>query len=228
MNNHILIADDDTELCQLLADYLSMEGFTVADVHDGKSAVEAALATPPDLLVLDIMLPGLQGLDVLKAIRTKSELPVIMLTARGDDTDRIAGLELGADDYVPKPCNPQELVARIKAVLRRTQQHDTDTSHYAIGGVDLDSAGRHIQCQGVPVHLTSTEFDILRLLMENAGQVVDKDIISERVLKRKLTAYDRSIDVHISRIRASIEKDPRAPRLIQKHPQEARRTRSGA
>ena len=206
MTNQILIVDDDTELCQLLTDFLQLEGFVVKSVHNGDEALTFYRQHPYDLIVLDIMLPGKQGLDVLRAIRTESNIPVVMLTARGDDTDRILGLELGADDYVPKPCNPQELAARIRAVLRRAQTGNKQPANSILssGQLSLDPTRRELFAGDETIHLTSTEFEILHLLMQRSGQVVDKESISVDVLKRKLAAYDRSIDVHISNIRKKL------------------------
>jgi len=206
MTTHILIADDDVELCQLLTDFLELEGFKVTSIHNGDEAANLVKDASFDLMVLDIMLPGKQGLDVLRTIRTYSDLPVVMLTARGDDTDRILGLELGADDYVPKPCNPQELAARIRAVLRRAQSTASSQKKdkLSTGDLLLDATRRELYFKDSPIHLTSTEFEILQLLMLRAGQVVDKETISIEVLKRKLAAYDRSIDVHISNIRKKL------------------------
>lgn len=206
MTDKILIADDDIELCQLLSDFLQLEGFEVNSVHDGKQATTEFTLQNYDLMVLDIMLPGKQGLEVLREIRRQSDLPIVMLTARGDDTDRIIGLELGADDYVPKPCNPKELAARIRAVLRRASNRISHgkTDKLLSGDLLLDSTRRILSYQQNTIHLTSTEFEILQLLMQSAGNVVDKEEISTEVLKRKLAAYDRSIDVHISNIRKKL------------------------
>ena len=206
MSAHILIADDDVELCTLLTDFLQLEGFTITAVHNGDVAVEEFQSKKYDLMVLDIMLPGRQGLDVLRAVRNTNDLPIVMLTARGDDTDRILGLELGADDYVPKPCNPKELAARVRAVLRRVQntRQQKTPSILSTGDLLLDITRRELYYKDQPIHLTSTEFEILQLLMQRAGSVVDKENISSEVLKRKLAAYDRSIDVHISNIRKKL------------------------
>jgi DNA-binding response OmpR family regulator len=206
MTEKILIADDDIELCQLLTDFLQLEGFTVNSVHDGRQAATEFKLKDYDLMVLDIMLPGKQGLEVLREVRQQSNLPIVMLTARGDDTDRIIGLELGADDYVPKPCNPKELAARIRAVLRRASNPSPQpkSDRLTSGELQLDAVRRELSFQGNIIHLTSTEFEILQLLMQRAGQVVDKEAISSEVLKRKLAAYDRSIDVHISNIRKKL------------------------
>jgi DNA-binding response OmpR family regulator len=206
MSGHILIADDDIELCQLLKDFLKLEGFTITTVHNGDTAVEEFGSKKYDLMILDIMLPGRQGLDVLRSVRSNSNLPIVMLTARGDDTDRIIGLELGADDYLPKPCNPKELAARVRAVLRRAQinQQQRAPTVLTSGELVLNTIRRELCYQGNNIPLTSTEFEIFQLLMQRAGSVVDKEMISSEVLKRKLAAYDRSIDVHISNIRKKL------------------------
>lgn len=207
MNAHILIIDDDTELCDLLQRYLATQGFDVACSHDGKEALREVADTQYDALVLDIMLPGMQGLDVLRRLRESNNTPVLMLTARGDDTDRIVGLELGADDYLPKPCNPRELAARLRAILRRTREEDNKAppaQHLQAGDTGINKGTRRASYRDHPLALTSAEFDILCLLLEQAGQVVDKETLSQRALGRALTAYDRSVDVHISKIRRKL------------------------
>jgi len=203
----ILLVDDDQQLCQLLAEYLSGEGFAIQAAHDGRQAVELLRAPNSfDALVLDIMMPKLSGLDVLKEIRQFSQMPVIMLTGRGDDIDRILGLEMGADDYLGKPCNPRELSARLKAILRRTK----NTSDPAPGpivrvaGLQLDPAALSASLNGESLQLTAAEFRVLQLLVEHAGQVLSKEFLTEQVLQRKLSRYDRSIDVHVSRIRQKL------------------------
>lgn len=206
-NNQILIIDDDRELCALLADFLTLEGFAVEAIHNGAEATEHCRQTHYDALVLDIMLPGMQGLDVLRQLRQFTDTPVLMLTARGEDTDRIVGLELGADDYLPKPCNPRELAARLRAVLRRAQNSgessklSTQENGFEISGTRLNGADRSATCNGSDLNLTSAEFNILLLLMSKAGHIVNKETLSEEALGRSLSAYDRSIDVHISKIR---------------------------
>lgn len=206
---HILIADDDLELAELLVDYLALEGFTVDTAHDGGEAVEKALTNQYDLIVLDIMMPVMNGLDALRQLRTKLTTPVLMLTARGDDIDRIIGLEIGADDYLPKPCNPRELLARIRAILRRASGAaliDTKHSPLEFGELKLDPRYREARVRDEAVGLTGTEFEILRTLAERTGDVVDKKFLSEHVLERKLTQHDRAIDMHISNIRKKLEK----------------------
>ena len=197
----ILLIDDDRELCELLADFLSLEGFSARAIHDGKEAVALYQQIEPDAVVLDIMLPGMQGLEVLRKIRETSTVPVIMLTARGDETDRILGLELGADDYLPKPCNPRELAARLRAVLRRATPPDPPQAVVTVGATGADSASRTATYEGRDLSLTSAEFNLLLCLLRHAGQVVDKERLSVEALGRSLSAYDRSVDVHISKIR---------------------------
>ena len=206
----ILLADDDVELVQLFTDYLEQEGFTVAAVHDGAAAVEAALAGGVDLAVLDVMMPRLSGIDALRRIREHGNLPVLMLTARGDDIDRILGLELGADDYVPKPCMPRELVARIRAILRRTAAAGAGNgaANGAAGEADIVAgklvvhpSRRSAAWDGRPVNLTGTEYRLLEVLARNAGRPVSKQDLSEQGLGRPLQRFDRSIDVHLSSIR---------------------------
>ncbi len=205
MGASLLIIDDDTELCALLADFLTLEGFTVNALHDGLEAAQHCRNRQYDAIVLDIMLPGLQGLDVLRELRKQGDTPVLMLTARGEDTDRILGLELGADDYLPKPCNPRELAARLRAILRRANAPAAAAGAVlAVGDTALDPSVRSATHGGVDLGLTSAEFNVLQVLLGRAGQVVDKDTLCRDALGRPLTAYDRSIDVHISKIRKKL------------------------
>jgi two-component system response regulator CpxR len=202
---NILLADDDQELAGLLRDFLAREGFDASIAHDAESAITAARATDFDAIVLDVMLPGRSGLDVLRELRRESATPVLMLTALGEDIDRILGLELGADDYIPKPCNPRELAARLRAVLRRSRGEAGETlTDLRSGRISLKAASRSVSVDGNPVILTSTEFDLLALLMREAGRVVSKERISQSVLGRALGPYDRSIDVHVSNLRRKI------------------------
>jgi two-component system response regulator CpxR len=207
--NTILIIDDDKDLCELLSDYFTPEGFVVASVHNGLEGVELAVTGQYSLVVLDVMLPGINGFEVLRRIRAVSRIPVLMLTARGEDVDRIVGLEIGADDYLPKPFNPRELVARIRAILRRAEsepalQNQPDSGRLAVGDVQLVSGTRTVLCGGLKVDLTSVEFAILETLLRQAGQVVSRDDLVKQALGRNLTAYDRSIDVHVSSLRRKL------------------------
>jgi two-component system, OmpR family, response regulator CpxR len=200
----LLIVDDDTELCSLLQEFLHREGFTVQCVHEGKSALELAQQGGFDLIILDVMLPGLDGFEILKRLRTESKVPVLMLTARGQDVDRIVGLELGADDYLPKPFNPRELSARVKAILRRTEAK-SNRGRVEVNGVALDPGTREVICEGKAVDVTTLEFDILEQLMRNAGRVVSRDGLMESLYNRKATPFDRSIDMHVSHLRRKLE-----------------------
>ena len=196
----ILLADDDRELNDLLSEFLTMEGYAVTSVYDGNAALDAARGGDVDLVVLGVMMPGRNGMAVLRELRQQTSLPVIMLTARGDPVDRIVGLEIGADDYVPKPCNPRELVARIRAVLRRGQATSNDES-LRLGDLALFPAQRRCELGGRLLELTGTEFDLLELLMRHAGEVVDKDTLSVHALGRRLGVFDRAVDMHVSHLR---------------------------
>ena len=202
----ILLADDDEELCQLLRDFLEREGFDVEVAHDGATALERDAAGGYDAMILDVMLPQVSGLELLRELRRSSQLPVLMLTALGEDIDRILGLELGADDYVPKPCNPREIAARLRAILRRTQGEaaNPQVSDVTVGPVSLRAASRSVTLRGDPVALTGTEFNILATLLREAGRVVSKETLSQDVLGRPLGPFDRSIDVHISKLRRKL------------------------
>lgn len=202
----VLLVDDDTELCVLQSEYLRAEGFEVTAVHDGEQGAELALSGRFDIVVLDVMMPRVNGIDALRRIRSGSRLPVIMLTARGDDIDRVLGLELGADDYVPKPCTPRELVARIRAILRRSQASAVmrESQPLNVGGLCVRPEQRRAEWQGRLLDLTSTEFNLLEVLARNAGSPVSKNDLSEKALGRPLARYDRSIDVHVSNLRAKL------------------------
>jgi two-component system response regulator CpxR len=202
----ILLVDDDAELCNLLSEFLKREGFSVECEHEGHSGLQKAGAGGVDLVVLDVMLPGLDGFEILRRLRPQSKVPVIMLTARGEDVDRIIGLELGADDYLPKPFNPRELAARIRAVLRRYEQRPPATAgRVEVNGVALDPGTREVFTEGRRVDLTTFEFDILEMLMRSAGRVLSRDRLMENFYNRKATPFDRSIDMHISHLRKKIE-----------------------
>ena len=200
----ILLVDDDVELSGMLQEYLLRDHFAVTLAHDGETGVHQALSGEIDLVVLDVMMPGVDGVEALRRIRAQSRIPVLMLTAKGDDVDRIVGLELGADDYVPKPCTPRELAARIRAILRRVQgDSPSATPHRPLsaGPLTLWPEKRTAHWDGHALDLTSTEFNLLEVLVRNAGRVVSKQELSERALGRPLARYDRSVDVHLSAIR---------------------------
>ncbi len=201
----ILIIDDDAELCSLLKEFLHREGYTVECETDGRRGLEAALHGDFRLAVLDVMLPGIDGFEILRRLRQQSKLPVLMLTARGEDTDRIIGLELGADDYLSKPFNSRELAARIRAILRRMEPRDLPASRLEVTGISIDPGSRSAFRHGDAVELTTFEFDILETLMRSAGRVVSRDALMEQMYNRKATPFDRSIDMHISHLRKKLE-----------------------
>ena len=205
-STNILLIDDDQELGAMLRDFLAADHLMLTASNTGENGLQAFAEGEFDLLILDIMLPGISGLDVLKKIRQKSNVPVIMLTARGDDIDRIIGLEFGADDYLAKPFNPRELVARIKAILRRAKQTNSVHQQLSLGGIDLNVRTRVATVDDKALTLTGTEFEILKFLLEVPGEVVSKEQLSERALGRRLLPYDRSIDTHISNLRGKLEK----------------------
>ncbi|HLN02839.1 MAG TPA: response regulator transcription factor [Bryobacteraceae bacterium] len=201
----ILLIDDDAELCSLLVEFLTREGFSIECEHEGKRGLERALHGGFDLIVLDVMLPGLDGFEILRRLRAESHIPVLMLTARGEDMDRIAGLEMGADDYLAKPFNPRELLARIRAILRRIERPPSSEGPLEVNGVRIDPGTREVSVNGRKIEVTTFEFDILELLMRSAGQVVSRDDLMEHLYNRKATAFDRSVDMHISHLRKKLE-----------------------
>ncbi|GAC22641.1 MAG: DNA-binding response regulator [Alteromonadaceae bacterium] len=210
----ILLVDDDETLCALLSEFLQEEGFEVETLHSGNAATERLLQSDEfDTVVLDIMMPGMSGLDVLRNVRAKRQVPILMLTGRGDDIDRIVGLEMGADDYLGKPCNPRELSARIKAIIRRTENSLANGApgkaivHTLLHGIELDTGTRTAVVNNNILPLTSAEFNALSLLMERAGQTITKQDMTQEVLNRPLEAYDRAMDVHISRIRQKLSSE---------------------
>lgn len=199
--------DDDKELAQLLSDYLTNEGFSLSYCQDGITGLSQAYDDNIDLILLDVMMPGLNGFEVLKALGGAHKTPILMLTAKGDDADRILGLELGADDYLAKPFHHRELLARINSILRRidiVKERRTSEQQLFLNDVLLDHTKREVTCHSVPVELTGTEYQILNCLMENHGQIVSKETLSEEVLGRKLSPFDRSIDMHVSNIRRKL------------------------
>jgi len=233
----ILVIDDDNELCGLVGEYLQPEGFQVEFCYDGEHGLERALSGEHLLVVLDIMLPGINGLEVLRRIRGASRIPVLLLTARGEDVDRIVGLEIGADDYLPKPFNPRELVARIRAVLRRSKGAEGAgiPEALSVGDIELDPATRTVRQKGKPVELTSVEFNLLEVLLREAGRVVTRERLVDTVLSRKFSPFDRSIDMHVSKVRKKLGdsehssdhiKTVRGVGYIFTHPRE--KARSGA
>jgi two-component system response regulator CpxR len=199
----LLIIDDDTELCALLSEFLAREGFSATLEHDGARGLDLALLGNFALIVLDLMLPTLDGFAILKQLREKSRVPVLMLTARGEDVDRIVGLELGADDYLAKPFNPRELVARIRAILRRAQA--PSKGRLEVNGITIDPGSRSVVRDGREIEMTTLEFDILEVLMRSAGRVVSRDSLMESMYNRKATPFDRSIDMHVSHLRKKLE-----------------------
>ena len=203
--SRLLIIDDDVELCALLTERLAEDGFVLQAVHDGKAGLKRAISGEYALVILDVMLPGMKGMDVLKELRLRSSVPVLMLTARGDDVDRIIGLEMGADDYLPKPFNSRELVARIKAILRRLDERRTGPDRFTAGDIAIDTATREAWVDGTSIHLTTVEFALLETLVRNAGRSLTREYLTEAVLERVLGAFDRTIDVHISNLRKKLD-----------------------
>ena len=220
MGKKVLLVDDDERLLKLLREYLEDYGFQVLTLADGLSVLKSIRTEHPDIIILDIMLPEKDGLEVLKEIRMEFSLPVIMLTAKGEDADRIVGLELGADDYLPKPFNPRELLARIKAVLRRFSRWDKSEAEkdasliIEAGGLVLNKAKHTLMVEGKEMGLSSTEYKILEVLMEHPNRVLSRDELMNRARGRDFMAFDRSIDVHISKLRAKIEPQPNSPKRI--------------
>lgn len=199
--------DDDEELCELVSEYLTVEGFEIEAVHNGEEGLIKALENKHDLLILDVMLPKKNGFDVLRDLREKSKIPVLMLTARGDDMERIVGLEIGADDYLPKPFNPRELVARLRAILRRTASNDENRSSnekFQIEDIEVSVSARSAKRNGEDLNLTGVEFDLLVNLLRNAGNIAKKEDLSLQVLDRKLSPFDRSLDMHVSNLRKKL------------------------
>ena len=200
----VLVVDDDVELCGLIREYLEPQGFEVEVVHDGVAGLTRAQTGDPNIVVLDIMMPKMNGLDMLRQLRTSSAIPVLLLTARGSDVDRILGLELGADDYLPKPFNARELSARLRAILRRMGAVPQNAPKVKVGDVELDFPRRSVTRAGQNIDLTAVEFNMLACLMKAAGRVVTRDELSKEVLGRIPSPFDRSIDVHVSKVRKKL------------------------
>jgi two-component system response regulator CpxR len=208
-NPHLLVVDDDRNLCHLIRRYLEPEGFILSTVHTGRDGTREGTKGAYELIVLDVMLPDKKGFDVLREIRARARTPVLMLTAKGDELDRVLGLELGADDYLPKPFNPRELLARISAILRRAgwrSESDTVSRPPVVksGDIELDRAARAVLKSGQPLRLSSAEFDLLQILFESPGQVLTREALVEQVLGRKFSPFDRSIDLHMSSLRRKL------------------------
>ncbi len=210
----ILVIDDDERLRGLVAEYLGGRGFTVETAEDGERGLELLRSGTIDLVVLDVMLPGPDGFEVMREVRKSSRVPVIMLTARGDETDRIVGLEIGADDYMPKPFNPRELLARIQAVLRRVEIPREEPAVLSAGPIVIDADRRTVTLGDELVDLTTTEFEILRTLIANAGRVIPRERLMELARGEDFAAFERSVDVHISHIRRKLGDDPRHPSFV--------------
>jgi DNA-binding response OmpR family regulator len=202
--DRILIVDDDVALCALLAERLQTEDFVMEAVHDGNRGLARSLSKEHALVILDLMLPGMGGLDVLRRLRAKSDVPVLILTARGEDVDRILGLEIGADDYLPKPFNPRELIARVRAILRRTDHRMKTPDPLIVGDIRLELSAREGWLNGRRLDLTSVEFTLLEALLSGAGRVLSRERLTQTVLGRKLGPFDRVIDVHVSNLRKKL------------------------
>ncbi|MBN2798199.1 MAG: response regulator transcription factor [Deltaproteobacteria bacterium] len=210
----VLVIDDDPGLAQLLGEYLGARGLRVMTATSGPEGLDRVAGGGVDLIVLDVMMPDMDGFEVLRTLRRTSSLPVVMLTARGDDMDRIIGLEIGADDYLAKPFNPRELLARVSAVLRRSAAPEPAAAALTAAGIRLDPERREVTVEGAPVELTTTEFDLLRALVAAAGRVIPRERLMEQARGEEWAAYDRSVDVHISHLRRKLGDDPRSPARI--------------
>jgi two-component system phosphate regulon response regulator OmpR len=215
MVERILLVEDDPRLAEMLAEYLGQAGFRVTVAPLGATALERLAGAEYEAVVLDLMLPDMDGLDICRQLRTESDTPVLMLTARGEPIDRILGLELGADDYLPKPFQPRELLARLRAILRRgSRARAPGEKPLTFGRLEIDTAAHAVRLDGVPCELTGYQFDLLVTLAKNAGRVLSRDALLDAVKGEQLESFDRSIDVHVSRIRAAIEDNPKKPRRV--------------
>ena len=204
----VLLIDDDTELCSILQGYLARYDFRVTTEHSGEAGLQRALSGEFSMVLLDVMLPGLDGFEVLRRLRASSQVSVLLLTARGEDIDRIVGLEIGADDYLPKPFNPRELLARIRAILRRSHASQFESSvikRLVVAGLELDTGARRASCSNVKLDLTSVEFDLLRALMEAPGRILTREYLSDIVLDRAFSPFDRSLDTHVCHLRRKLD-----------------------
>lgn len=215
MNEHILVVDDEPKIAKLARDYLERSGYSVTTAADGRSAFVLARTQKPDLIVLDLNLPEVDGLDVCRALRRESDVPIIMLTARIDETDRLIGLELGADDYITKPFSPRELVARVRALLRRVHGEFVQSSLLRVGDIEIDLNGHRLTRQGEEVHLTPIEFNLLAILVQHPGQTFSRDQLLDRLHGFAQDSYARSIDAHVKNLRRKLESDPANPLYIQ-------------
>ncbi len=217
-STRILVIDDDVKLCRLIRDYLEPMGYQVSAAHNGAGGLDLALREPFSALILDVMLPGLDGLEVLRRLRAQSNVPVLMLTGRGEEPDRIVGLELGADDYLPKTFSTRELLARLRAVIRRSRiaaaRSEAKPERFAVGDLSIDPGGRHAHLRNEPLTLTAVEFDLLTALAISAGRVKTREQLLLEVADRDFDVFDRSIDVHISSLRKKLGDDPKLPRFI--------------
>jgi len=217
VTRRILVVDDNPKIVEVLEAYLESEGFEVATAADGPAAVEAAAASRPDLALLDVMLPGIDGIELTRRFQRDYDLPVILVTARTDEIDRLIGLEVGADDYISKPFSPREVVARVKAVLRRIERAEQPQAHelLRVGGLEVDLGGRSVAVDGTPADLTRTEFDILATLMSHPGRVYTRMQLMEAAQGDAFEGYERTIDAHVKNVRRKLGDDPRDPRYIQ-------------
>jgi DNA-binding response OmpR family regulator len=210
----VLVVDDEPKIIEVVGDYLRSAGYSVTTAADGEAAVASARARPPDLVVLDLGLPGLDGLDVARELRRASQVPIIMLTARGEETDRVLGLELGADDYLVKPFSPRELLARVRAVLRRAEGPQTERERFVVGDVTVDTIRREVTVGDRMVELTATEFDLLVELAGQPGRVFTRSQLLGTIHGVVVESYERAVDAHIKNIRRKLEPDPHRPRYV--------------